>query len=140
MFWRRQPQHRVLMVTEDYQLRDIGLNVDSGSVFENRSGRAWGLVPGAVIPQFGTHKPYMLLCPRCDGPFNVRRNRWEVFDEAEVARIAEQCSDKQIAELPRLALQEWGQSLMRIAVLGLVGAIAMLGAVIAVSSGMVPGL
>jgi len=142
MLFGKKPKHKALMVTEDRQLRDVDLDVDAASMSDHRAGRSWGLVPSAVIPQRGTRKAYQVVCPRCNGPFNPRKGRWEPFDQAEVARIADLCVDKQIAELPRLALQEWSQSLMRLAIVGLVLAVSVMAFVVAVSSGVVrvPGL
>jgi len=142
MDWRRKPKHKVLLIADDHKLREVDLDVDMASVTDHRSGRAWGLVPGAVIPRYVTRKSYLVLCSRCDGPFNARKGKWEIFDEAEVSRIAAQCADKQIAELPRLAIQQMAASVMRLSIAGLTLAIAVMAVVIAVSSGTVrvPGL
>ena len=142
MDFRRKPKHKALMATEDHQLRDVDLDVDAASMYYHRAGRSWGLVPGAVIPQWGTRKAYQLVCPRCNGPFNARRGKWESFDQAEVSRIADQCVDKQIEELPRLAAEEWAQSLMRLCIVGLVLAVGVMAFVVALTSGAVriPGL
>lgn len=139
---RRTPKHKVLLISDDHKLRTIDMDVDMASVSDHRSGRAWGLVPGAVIPQYHTRKPYLVLCSRCDGPYNARKGRWDVFDEAEVSRIAAQCADKQIAELPRLAIQEMAASIMRLSIVGLTLAIAVMAVVVAISSGgiRIPGL
>lgn len=142
MIFGRKPKHKALMVTEDHQLREVDLDVDAASMSDHRASRSWGLVPSAVIPQHGTRKAYQVICARCNGPFNSRKGRWEPFDQAEVSRIADQCVDKQIAELPRLALQEWSRSLMRLAIVGLVLAVGVMAFVVALSSGAVriPGL
>ncbi len=142
MVWTRKPKHKVLLIADDHKLREVGLDVDMASVTDHRSGRAWGLVPGAVIPRYHTRKPYLVVCGRCDGPFNPRKGKWEVFDEAEVSRIAAQCADKQIAELPRLAIQEMAASVMKLSIAGLTLAVAVMAMVVAVSSGTVrvPGL
>jgi hypothetical protein len=142
MDWRRKPKHKVLLIADDHKLRDIDLNVDMASVTDHRSGRAWGLVPGAVIPRYHTRKPYLVVCGRMDGPFNARKGKWEVFDESEVSRIAAQCADKEIAELPRRAIQEMAASIMKLSIAGLTLAVAVMAAVVAISSGTVriPGL
>lgn len=142
MDWRRKPKHKVLLIADDHKLREVGLDVDTGSVTDHRSGRAWGLIPGAVIPRYHTRKPYLLVCSRCDGPFNSRKGKWEIFDEAEVSRIAAQCADKAIDELPRLAIQEMAASVMKLSIAGLTLSVAVMAMVVAVSSGSVriPGL
>lgn len=119
MVFGRKPKHRALMVTEDHQLVDVGLDVDAASLSDHRAGRSWGLVPGAVIPQHKTRKPYLLVCPRCNGPYNPRTGKWAAFDPDEVRRIAAQCCDKQRADLPRLAAQELSASMLRLVVAGL---------------------
>lgn len=142
MMLQRKPKHRALMLTEDHQIVDVNLDVDVGSIAEERSGRAWGLVPGAVIPRYGSRTPYLVICGRCDGPFNARRNKWEVFDKDEVNRIAGQCLDKEINELPKRAIQEKAASMLRLTIAALALCVGVMSMVVLVSSGQIriPGL
>jgi len=123
-------------------VREVNLEVDAGSIVDHRSGRAWGLVPGAVIPLRNTRKPYFLLCGRCDGPFNARKGRWEAYAEDEVRRIAEQSVDHEIAELPRLAIREKAASMFRLCMAGLTLSVVLMAMVILITSGhiRIPGL
>lgn len=142
MDFRRKPKHRALTVTEDRQVREVNLTVDMGSVVDHRSGRAWGLVPGAAVPKFHTRTPYLVVCARSAGPLNVKKGRWEPFDEEEICRIAEQSADQRLSELPRLAIQEKASSMLRLAIAGLALSIGVMSMVVALTSGVIriPGL
>lgn len=113
-----------------------------GCVVDHKTGRAWGLVPGATVPLHNTRTPYLVLCGRSSGPLNVQRRRWESFSEDEVCRIAEQSADQRLSELPRKAIYEKAASMLRIAIAGLALCVAVMALVVLVTSGTIrmPGL